>query len=67
MSEVKFPEITIKLVGQDGNAFSIIGRVKSAMRKAKIPNEDIKSYQDEAMSGDYNNVIAITMKTVNVE
>lgn len=63
----KFPQVTVKLVGQNGNALMILGAVKNAMRKAKIPAEDIKSYMDEAMAGDYDHLLRTTMKTVNVE
>lgn len=33
MSEAKFPDVKLKLVGEDGNIFSIIGRVSKALRK----------------------------------
>ena len=32
---VKYPDVTVELVGQDGNAFSIIGRVRRELRRAK--------------------------------
>ena len=34
MNEVKYPEIEVELVGQDGNAFVILGAVRRAMRNA---------------------------------
>jgi hypothetical protein len=66
MSNVKFPKVKVKLVGEDGNAFSIMGRVVAAMRKAKCSNEDIKAYQTAATSGDYSNLLRVTMDTVSV-
>jgi hypothetical protein len=48
----------VKLVGEDGNAFSILGRCKEAARKAKYTPEQIKAWQTEAMSGDYNHLLA---------
>ena len=66
MSEVKYPNIKVKLVGRDGNAFAILGNVISALRKAKVPAEEVKAFQTEAMSGDYNNLLCTCMKWVDV-
>lgn len=64
---VKFPEVTVKLTGRDGNAFAIIGAVVKAMREAKVSKHDIDLYTEEAMSGDYNHLLFTTQETVNVE
>lgn len=37
---VKYPHITVKLVGADGNAFSIMGRVMSALRRGDVLFEE---------------------------
>jgi len=58
---------TVELIGQDGNAFAIMGKVAGAMRKAGASKEEIKKYQTEAMSGDYDNLLRITMNYVDVE
>ncbi len=63
---VKFPEVEVKLSGQDGNAFAIIGRVQAAMRRAKISAEDIREFRKEAMSGDYDYLLQTVMNTVTV-
>lgn len=67
MDNVKYPNITVKLVGEDGNAFSIMGRVTKAMRRAGCTPEQIKEYTNEAMSGDYNHLLQVTMSYVEVE
>lgn len=56
---------TVKLVGEDGNAFAIIGRVSAALRHAGL-EEQVAEFQTEAMSGDYNNLLRVCMKYVNV-
>jgi len=66
MSEVKFPKAHAKLVGQDGNAFSIMGIVAKAMRRAGCTEADVTAYTEDAMSGDYNNLLQVSMRTVNV-
>jgi hypothetical protein len=58
---------TVKLIGTDGNAFAIMGAVTSALRKADYTNEEIHEYQAQCMSGDYNNLLATSMKWVDVE
>lgn len=65
-NQVKFPHVKVKLVGQDGNAFAILARVITAMRRAKVPAEAISEYQTAATSGDYNHLLMVTTQTVNV-
>lgn len=57
---------TVKLIGEDGNAFAILGKVKAALHKAGADEEYIKLYNQEAMSGDYSNLLMVTMDYVNV-
>lgn len=61
----KFPNVTVQLTGIDGNAFSIMGTVTKAMRRAGVAKEDIDAYFAEATSGDYDNVIKTSIKYVN--
>lgn len=64
---MKYPDITVKLVGTDGNAFAILAKMKHALRKHKVSGEDIESFLEEAMSGDYDYLLQTCMKWVNVE
>lgn len=57
----------IRLAGRDGNAYSILGRVSHALRKAGADEEYVEEYHREAISGDYNNLLTVTMKYVDVE
>lgn len=65
--DVKFPQIKVKLVGEDGNAFAIIGRVRKAMKRGGCDSESIKEFTDDATSGDYDHLLHTCMKTVEVE
>ena len=57
---------SVRLVGEDGNAFSIMGRVTRALRKAGYSSDDVSEYKRDAMSGDYNNLLSVTMRWVDV-
>ncbi|HKH26255.1 MAG TPA: hypothetical protein VKB11_03870 [Acidimicrobiia bacterium] len=59
-------DVTVVLFGKDGSAFSILGQVAHAMREAGIDRAVINQYLDEAQSGDYNHLLATTMKYVHV-
>lgn len=66
MSEPKYPEIEVQLSGEDGNAFSVIGRVQKALRRGGVSQEEQDEFRKEATSGDYDNVLATAMKWVEV-
>lgn len=65
--QVKFPKAKIRLVGEDGNAFSIMGRTIRALRSVGATEEDIDAYQKEATSGDYDNLLRTTMQWVTCD
>jgi hypothetical protein len=56
---------TVKLIGEDGNAYAIMGRVTRALRKAGYSKEEIDRYRKEAKSGDYDNLLRVTLKWVD--
>ena len=58
---------TVKLIGHDGNAFSIMGRVKKALRRAGADQEYIDKYLKEATSGDYDHLLVVSMEYADVE
>lgn len=62
----KHPEVTVVLVGEDGNAFSILGKVRKALRKAGH-HKSAEEFMEEATSGDYDHLLATAMDYVNVE
>jgi hypothetical protein len=58
---------TVKLIGHNGNAFSIMGHVKQSLRRAGADKEYIDKYLSEATAGDYDNLLAVSLEYVNVE
>jgi hypothetical protein len=64
---VKYPQASIRLVGEDGNAFSILARTMDALRKAGVAKDEITAYHTEATSGDYGNLLITTMNWVTCD
>ena len=58
--------VKVKLVGKDGNAFAILGNIVSALKRAGATPDEIKRFQAEATSGDYNNLLATCGRWVNI-
>ena len=58
---------TVKLTGQDGNAFSVMGLVKKALKHAGADKEYVDKYLKESTVGDYSYLLAVSMEYVNVE
>jgi len=51
----------LKLVGQDGNVFNILGLAFKAARAANWPKEKIEKFKKESISGDYDKVLQTCM------
>lgn len=58
--------IEVPLTGTDGNAFAIMGAVIRAMKEAGVAKEIVEIYKDEAMASDYDNLLRVTMRYVDV-
>ena len=55
----------IELNGVDGNAFSVMGHVRKALKRAGADKEYIDQYIHEATLGDYNHLLAVSMAYVD--
>lgn len=63
----KFPNITVRLTGTDGNAYAVVAKVVKALRNAGKGSGTIESFKQEALSDDYDHLLQTAMKWVNVE
>ena len=59
--------VKVRLVGEDGNAWAILGRCRTAMRKAGYPQAFIDIFVTEATAGNYDDLLATVMRYVVVE
>lgn len=64
----KYPNVTVKLIGENGNVFNLIGLVSQALRKAQVPASKREAFTKEAFdSGSYDEALRCIMRWVNVE
>jgi hypothetical protein len=62
----KYPYISVKLSGTDGNAFAIMAKVRHALKSANVSSTEINAYMAESMSGDYDHLLRTAIKWVQV-
>ena len=67
MPEPKYPFIRVGLIGEDGNAMAIVGKVAKALRRGGVSEEDVSDFGNEALSGDYDHVLQTCLAWVEVE
>lgn len=62
----KYPKVKVQLTGTSSHPISIVGAVDKALRAAGVSPEERKQFKTEALSGDYNHVIATASEWVIV-
>lgn len=66
-SNIKHPEVEVKLTGTNGNIYAVIGKVREAMRRAGIPAQEITAFTTAVTnSGSYDRALATVMEWVDV-
>jgi len=56
----------VELVGSDGNAFAVLGTALKAMTRAGWSKKERDAYREEATTGDYDHLLAVTMQYCEV-
>lgn len=60
-------KLVVKLSGEDGNVFSIIGRVSRALKQAG-QSDKAKEFQEKAFKmGSYDSVLQLVFEYVDVQ
>jgi len=60
------PRPKVTLVGQDGNAFNILGLCQRAAKRAGWTKEQIDTVMTEMRAGDYNHLLQTAMEHFDV-
>lgn len=64
--KITYPDVEVRLTGTDGNVFSVLGKVKSAISK-KHGADAGEEFLDKAQGlGSYDEVLQFVMQTVEV-
>lgn len=71
----KYPDVTVRLVGVDSNAGTIMGEVTRALKThlrseglgGPFIEQTVRDFRREAISGDYDHLLRTCMEWVNVE
>ncbi len=61
-ADLDYKHVTVKLVGEDGNVFSIMGRCQKALRRAGAPQKHIDAFLHQVTSGDYDHALQVVME-----
>ena len=67
MQDVRHPHVRVKLVGEDGNVFFILGRVSGEMKRERVSEAEQKAFMDEAMSDDYEHALRTVTQWVTAD
>lgn len=63
---IRYPQIKVRLVGEDSNAFNIMGLVRRALKEHKVCTAEQEAFASEARSGDYDRLLQTCMRWVDV-
>ena len=62
LEKPRYPDVDVRLVGEDGNAFAILGICYRAAQQQGVPAEDVKAFMQEAIAGDYDHLLVTCQK-----
>ena len=66
LEKPKYPDVDVQLVGEDGNAFAILGICYRAAQQQGVPAEDVRAFMQEAIACDYDHLLATCQKWFTV-
>ena len=66
MEEKRFPHVYVKLIGEDGNAYAILSRVRAALREGGATSEQVKEFFVEATRLGYEHLLLTVDDWVDV-
>lgn len=63
----RYPHVNVRLVGEDGNAFAILGRTRRALQQGGVSNDVVNRFIKEAMSSNYDHLLQTVMDWVHTD
>ena len=62
----KYPKVTVKPVGKDATAISIVGKIAAAMDEAGVPQSEVDAFMHAAMAHNSDHLLRTVMGWVVV-
>ena len=59
-------DIDVKLIGENGNVFNLMGIVVRHLKAHGVSKEEIEQFKDECRQADYDHALRTMMDWVNV-
>ncbi|MFF4409811.1 hypothetical protein [Streptomyces sp. NPDC001404] len=66
MENPAYPDVQVRLSGQDGNAHNVIGLVARALREAGHREAATEFAENALKSGSYDELLQLALRTVSV-
>lgn len=63
---IKYPDITVELTGQDGNAFNLISIVQKVLREQVSAEASLQFSSAAMFANSYDDLLGLIQRTVNV-
>ena len=57
----------VELIGEDGNAFNVLGICLRVAKKENWSKEKIDEFKTKAMSGDYDNLLMVVSEFFDIQ
>lgn len=54
---MRYPQVAVRLFGEDGNANAIVGRCEAAARRAGLTKQQIQEFTADATAGSYADLL----------
>lgn len=68
MSTPRYPDVHVRLIGEDGGAGAIMGRVTRALkRQGRVSEAECDEFRMQCISGNYDNLLRTVMAWVAVD
>lgn len=61
----RYPAITAKVIGRDGNALAVMGAVKRALQSAGVGDAEVEEFLMQAMAGSYTDLLRVCLEWVD--
>ena len=67
MTHIPTDRPTVELLGQNGNAFNVLGLCQQAARRAGWAPQQIEAFRQETISSDYVHLLGTVIKYFDVQ